>query len=125
MALYWENYQEPADFTQPSNFFLKAINSNEANKETKSKEKQIKEELGDPLKYKILFLENCIDNSNWYLQSTFYILGNILHILQILTPLTLLALCTISPISTPFLEMRKLRHDSSKAAQLASSGTEI
>ena len=32
MALYWENDQEPEDFTEPSNFFLKAINSNEANK---------------------------------------------------------------------------------------------
>lgn len=91
----------------------------------KSKEKQIKEELGDPLKNKILFLENCIDNSNWYLQSTIYILSNILHILQILTQLTLLALCVISPMTSPFLEMRKLRHDLSKAAQLASSGTEI
>lgn len=57
MALYWGNDQEPEDFTQPSNFFLKTINSNEANKETKSKEKQIKEELGDLLKIKFYFLK--------------------------------------------------------------------
>lgn len=52
-------------------------------------------------------------------------LGNVLHILQILTQLILLTLWEIGPITTSFLEMRKLRHDLPKAAQLASSRTEI